>query len=333
MRRAILTTAGCVLAAVSAWAGPLDKKLLAADTTWLVHLDCEAALSSTIGQFVASHRDDPCFADMVRLETELGLNLWTDLKAVTVFGAGGEGNDAVAVFVTTPAVDTLVAERGKRDKTFSALETDGHRLYTWQEGGQDRFAAVLRGQGGGGERIALASANKARLLRCIDVVAKGAPNLETPAQPGCASWTPKPGSILFGATVRSKGPLAQGQGALVQKIEEIVVDLGEADAAIAADVRLTIQNAEDVTPAVQIIQGTMALVAGQLGSAAAPEKRAASEFARGVRVSAEGTTITVHAQCDSGLARKAMQALGETRRKAVATERPKDTSTERSGTR
>ena len=111
MKNLLIATLTTLVLTATATASPLKKDRVAADANWLIHVDVERLLNSTIGRFLLEHAEelDIDLDDLDKMKREVGVDPRTDLKGVTLYGTGDEpGEDAIIVAVTTDRVDEAI---------------------------------------------------------------------------------------------------------------------------------------------------------------------------------------------------------------------------------
>ncbi len=294
---AVLLAAG--LAASPAWAGRLDRKLVPADAAWLAHLDVEALLGSTIGKALLEEAGDlhGGLDGIEELNRELGIDLRTDLKSLTLFGGGGDPeDDAVSVAVTNARADVAV-ERLTAKESVETLDLDGQTVFVIPDGcGGETYVHVRRGKGVA-QRLVLCSRSRDSMRRALAVVAGDAPSL-TRQDAGILGTRPRSGSILFAAA----GPLQDLQAIrpaseIFRLARGITIDLGETEDEMRGEATLFANDEEAAANMADVVQGMVAL--GHLLGDEDAELARWRDVLAGVNVSSRDAAITVRFRFDA----------------------------------
>lgn len=291
MNRSVLVLSGLTLfAAAAADAGPLNRAWVAKDAQWVVHLDAEAAMGSTAGRFAMANKADLDLSHLDRFKEQTGIDPFSDIKGLTVYGHSADPQSGIAVISTTSAVDGLVERMQAKDKSLQKLTEGKYTLFTWSEHGEPRFGQIRRGQAEG-DRVVLVAADKSVLLAGIRVMDGDAASLPVdpkPAAPGqdLMSASPKAGSIFFAIATN----LDSAQAMPFAKAKGVVVDIGEADAQLFADLTVIPRDSENVTDLMQVMQGAVAMV--RMAAAGEPQLAELSKIAQGIAFDSDGKQIT-----------------------------------------
>lgn len=273
-------------AAQTAMAGPLDRSVVAKDATWVVHVDVEAGLGSTVGRFALANRDKLQMADLERVKAETGIDPFGDIKGVTVYGLSCDAHDGVAVIFTTPAVDGLIQKLKGKEKSFDTIKEGPYTIYSWSEQGENRYGLIRPGKGPG-DRVVLVAADKARLIEGARIAEGKSPALEKGAA-GLLGRSPKGGSIIFAAASQLSGAEAMP----FEKMKGLLLDIGEGEGQMYADLTVEPQQAADANDLLGILQGSMAFV--RMAARNDPEMGELAKLADGLSFAAKDGQVTAH---------------------------------------
>src|SRR4051812_25505915 len=232
-------------------AGPLNRKWVAPDAAWVVHVDVEAVRGSTLYSFVNEHRAGLDLSGLEQFKTETGLDPCKDIKGVTVYGSAPGPEECVAVVETTAAIDGALEKLLQREKSLTKSTEDGYTIYKWTEGEQTKYGYIRPGAGPE-DRIVLAAPAKDRLLAAIR-------QIESPAEGKSAALAtmPRTGSMLF-VSGAGLGKLRDPECSMIlQKMEAVRVDLGEAAGDVYAELAITTPTSEDATNMRQTAEGAI----------------------------------------------------------------------------
>lgn len=292
MNRTVVLSMGLAGAlAARGFAGPLNKSRVPADVQWVVHVDVEAGVASTLGQYLSTHRDVLEGLDQIKSET--GIDPFSDIKGVTVFGAGADPQNGVAVIDTTAAADALTEKAKAKEPSFKEINEGPYVLYSWSEHGEARFAQ-LRPGATRDRRIAVVGNDKDRLLAALHVLDGKAPNLAT-VEKGVLSRSPGEGSIFFAAATN----LSEAQAMVFQRADSVVVDLGEREHEVFADLTVVPKNQQDASTLMNAMKGALAFASMYMQSE--PGCAQVNKIVQGITFSADEGRVSAHVRFSADL--------------------------------
>lgn len=142
-------TAAAVLAAAAVtttWAGPVEPRHVADDARWYVHLDMEKMLATPLGAAVREHwTAQPRNArKLAQIKMITGMDVWADLKAVTLYGPSGDDTEAVAVIRATADAKAL-ENTVVLAQDYNVMNHAGRRVHIWtpDDGRHDTMALCV----------------------------------------------------------------------------------------------------------------------------------------------------------------------------------------------
>jgi hypothetical protein len=282
--------------AAAAFAGPLNKAWVAPDSKWVVHVDMDALRTSTVGTFIAEHRKELELTGLDAFKCEVGLDPWSDLKGVTVYGTTPDPNDGVAIVTASAAVDDALAKLLKKEKGVKAISEDGVALYTWTEHGTERFGYVQPGAKAD-ERVVLAAVSKPLLLRAIKQLNKPDEAAAEAAKESALAATPRSGSVLFVSTTAMGGLHDPAGSMMFQKMEALRLDCGEAAGEMYGELNVTASTSEDATNILQAAQGGLAIA--RMCAASDPDLKQLMKAVDWVKLSSNEKTVRAVVRCPS----------------------------------
>ncbi len=300
------TVATLLLATTPAPAGSLKKDWVAADARWLIHVDVDGLLNSTVGRFILKHGEqlDLDLDDLDEFTRETGIDPRRDLMGVTVYGTGDEpGEDGVIIAVTNDRADVALErlldhdklrvrrrELGGRDVYLVGDKDDRHYLYI-EHAGADR-------------RIVVISDDRESFVNALKVIAGRAPSLsmgrsEIPAD------DPQKGSLVFAAignidAFGDDDPASE----ILRMSDGITVDIGEIDGTITGLATLSAASPEVAENISQVLTGLIAL--GRLMATQQEELGPLRELADSVSVRTRDSRISLRIRYD---ARELMKSI------------------------
>lgn len=272
-----LALAGTVLA------GPLQTAHIAADARWVLHLDVEALLDTSVGQALAREALDPKFAEAaVKLKRELDFDFdWRRIRSLTLYGAeyGGPERLRGVMLIDTDmdlaagfeaALQKQAALGRAEDGDLQRLEDGPQPLYCIKE---DLYVAL--------QPDAPVVVGKARrtALKARSVLVGGAPNLNT--APGFAAFATanQDNFMLVAAEGFSDAAPVPPKARVLKMAEGLRCTLGEAAGEVRASLALNAKSAETAQQMQQVVQGMLALV-----SLSQVENADLQKLIRGLRV-------------------------------------------------
>jgi len=257
----ILAAAAATLAlGVGASAGPVNKSWIAANATWYVHVDSEAAINSSLGQYA--------MANLGRLGLEgiggiraLGIDPFKDIKGVTIYDTDDNPEHAIVVASTTSAIEQLI-DLLKSDPATRTMTVDGHTLVAFDDKGKTQYWHTRPGEAPD-TRIVFISDDWKIVTDALKVV-DGATSSLSRAGPGSPlAGDPDSGSIVYiraaeipSAVRNNPDPNAS---ALLGQVGGVQLDLGERDGEIYGLAQLYTNSGEDAANISQVAQGLLAL--------------------------------------------------------------------------
>lgn len=305
MRNWLATTlAALLLATPPGSAGPLKPGQIPADATWVVHIDIEAGVGSTVGSFAVTNRQqwgtNPC--DEFAAKT--GIDPARDIRGVTIYGPTCDDKHAVAIIDATSATDAYLDKLRAEEKTFSRIQGDKHLIDTWMEHGSPRFGFV---QKDGDSRLLMVSRDKARLEEAIAL---------TQAPPGeskslALAVRPQDGSFVFVSAVGVAPAAKAGQAAVVQKVQDLHLDLGETAGQLYGDLVIGTESDSDARHVLQMVQGAVTI--WRLMAQKSPELAPLVDASACLKMTASDSRVRAGFTFDAAKAVDMLKAIGEAR--------------------
>lgn len=293
------TLAAAAAAVPAATAGPLKKDWVAADAQWLIHVDVEGLVNSTIGRFLLDHADrfDIDLDELEEFKTETGFDPLTDLKSATLYGSGGEpGEDGVLVAVTSDRVDAALERLLDNDEVpIRKREMNGRVVYLIG-GGDDRHYLTVE-KTGRDRRIVVLGDRRRMLADALKVIAGDAPSLSM-GKTRIPRDDPQNGSLIF-VSIGDIEALGHSNPAseIIRMSDGLTADVGERDDALVARASVSAESPEIANDIAQVIQGMVAL--GRLMAAQNPDLGPVGELADSLSVRAKDARITLKITCET----------------------------------
>jgi hypothetical protein len=248
----------------TALAGPLQTAHIAADARWVLHLDVETLLATSVGQTLAREALEPQFAEAAtRLKRELNFDFdWRRIRSLTLYGAeyGGPERLRGVMLIDTDldlaagfeaALQKQAALGRAEDGDLQRLEDGPQPLYCIKE---DLYIALQPG--------APVVVGKARrtALKARSVLVGGALNLDT--APGFAAFAAasRDNFLLIAAEGFSDAAPVPPKAWVLKMAEGLRFTLGETAGQVQASLTLNAKSAETAQQMQQVVQGMLALV-------------------------------------------------------------------------
>jgi hypothetical protein len=236
---------------------------------------------------------------VARFGERYGLDPLKDIKSITLYGAGTDDGDAVAIVVTTPKLDGML-ERVRGLADYGSESLDGFTLHKWrpEAGAEQPLAWVHTPAGDVDERVVVISSERARLRRAIGVVLGAQPNLTHEPRPSLAR-TPQHGSFFFleaGGGMRDisrRSPMSR----FAEKARSLTVEAGEVGGRFFVRSEVETKDAADARNIGDFLRGGLAL--GRMWIADRDLPLIASDLLEAVDIEVTGQTVAVSLSFES----------------------------------
>lgn len=211
---AVALSAAAVASRVEA--APFEASRVARDAKWVLHVDSEIAFQSKLwdiaqrGMNQTAHLRLAAGAEMLRDFT--GIDIFTDLKDVTLYGTGANAftpNSAVLVLHGRWDPASLIAVL-QNARNYDVVDHGDHAVHRWtdEQDGKTKFGAFF------GSDLILISEAQASITSALDVlddsVNKGMRAEDGPARPeatGVMAFVTADGIDALKATGRARSPI------------------------------------------------------------------------------------------------------------------------------
>jgi hypothetical protein len=254
MNKVIFALAGTVLSAAPLLADGVDKSQVPADTPFLVHLDLEGLLSSTIGKIILEEMGDELLSEsgLSEIEDELGINPLKDIKSITVFSSGGSMEHGVALVRCTAQIEKAF-ERLHEEEEVRIFEEGGYKLHAIDD-------AVTYLAKDGDERILLLSDDVSQVVKAAAVLHGEGKNLANNER-SSLKVSPMNGAFLF---LEVGGALEEmmddGPASILGKMaKSFSLQVGEDDGDLVIRAEIETENEVDAGKVSSVLQGFQAL--------------------------------------------------------------------------
>lgn len=245
-----------LMAGGAVFAAPLDMNLVPADAQWVFHVDFDAFRLTQIGQLVLEDVAAQRQKQIDALAEMLGSDLTTDIANVTLFGADGEEENAVALL------------RGKFDRekllTLLALNetyaTSDYREYTIHKWVDEHKKKNQVGAFAADDVIVISQSEKA-VTGFLDVYSGAAGSLEQNKGAIGAALQGLPANAFVAAAADKLADLAQGKGraAILRNSRFAAFIADETSGSLKLHLNLETESPDVARQVEQIIYGMFAL--------------------------------------------------------------------------
>lgn len=307
-------TALCLaLLPLATQAGPLDRKEVAADAKWVIHVDLEALLKTKVGKEFASRLLSPKLVQgQAALKQQLGVDYdWHDIHGLTLYGRDYRAPQrAKGVLLIHSALDLKAGLEAAMKKQAAAgqggagpvvpLEVGANALYSLDD---KAYAAISPRQ------PAVVGQSRTQVEEARAVLQGGRDSLKGADADALLIPVAKDGAFIFVAAARgfaSEAPLPP-QAQVLRKADGLQATLRESGDDLLLNLALLTKDAQVSGQIQQVIQGLKALVA--IGANDRPEVQ---RLAQAIDVDARGGRVEVTLRIPLAMA---FQKIGEQARK------------------
>jgi hypothetical protein len=282
----------CVLTSFAAPAGPLQKKHVAAETKWLIHLDLENFLATQIGEFIGKEVLDKKLGKGVRdFQEKLGIDLdWRKIRSLTAYGtdfkSSAQDKGVLLIesgFDLAKSFDQIIEKQGeggsKKPATLRKVPDAAFPLYAIEE----VFGTPV------GADLFLLSKSKTQLEKARQVLTGQAANLVSAKNFPAFADTPKGFLVVNVADGFGAATKLPSQVNALKSAEGGQIVAGEKATNIFLNLALNAKDAESATQLQQVVQGLVALA-----TLSQNENKDLQRLAQGIKVSGSERTVTVN---------------------------------------
>jgi hypothetical protein len=303
VRNWLATTLLALTAVAPAAAGPLKGDRIPADAAWVVHIDVEAGVASQVGGFAVAHRAQwgPGACDEFVAKT--GIEPTRDIKSVTIYGPTCDEDHAVAVIDATSATDTFLEKLRAEEPTFTRIQGEKYLVDTWIEHGSPRFGYVRKD---GDSRLVMVSRDRARLEEAIALSEKSGGAVASPA----LATPPRKGSFVYVSAVGLDAAAKAGNAKVVQKMQDLHLDLGEAEGALYGRMLITTATRRDADQVLQMMQGAVTI--WRVMAQKSPELAPVVDASQALSMTASDSGVLAEFTLDSRKAIDMLRTVAET---------------------
>jgi hypothetical protein len=298
-----------------ALAGPLNKRLVGADATWVMHVDVEGALASSIGKTAV--QDAEVQEGLRELRHECGVDALKDIKGITLWGLENAEEDTVVIVHTTGVVDDVL-EKFREEAGIIEVEEGGYDLLKWTDGAEAQYGHIRRTRRGD-DRMVFIARDPGALVYGLKVADGDKPSAASDR--AIITDTPGEGAIVF-ISIPEIATLIPGHArehvpAFFDKITGVRLEAGERADELFVDAAVTAATSEDAATVQQAAVGGLAMC--KLLASGEEDLRELVKFADTIRIASQERTVKFSMRCDAASIRRVIEEANE-RKKTVKTD-------------
>ena len=275
--------AGLCGVALTSVAAPAKRTDLPSDPAVVVHIDIDALLATSIGQFITGELDKPEVKDkLAAMQAIVGVDVRTQLHGVSFYSTSTRQEDGILIVYADIKPDNLVT-LAKGAKEYQDFEHKGHTIHSWID---DRNAFGASGSGRKyaaiqGSRLIFGQ-SQASVAAALDVIDGGA-NLST--SKNYPSFGRGKTSFIQAAANKLDLGGNNPQAEMLKMAKSFQFEVSESGANIIAAVALTANDEDAASNITSVAQGLLGLVKMQKDPQAA-------KFTEALSIKQEGTVAT-----------------------------------------
>jgi hypothetical protein len=259
MRKIIVTlaTAAAILAGTAkVLAGPFNSKDVAADPALLVHVDCDALRSSSVGKSILSEQEVQ--DKLAAVSAIFDFDLRKQLHGLTVYTTEEHPKDGALIVYADFDPDRLTTLAKGMDG-FQSVTNGSHVIYSWMDKNK-------KGKGGDGSRVCGAilghrvvfGQDETHLADALDVIDGKSPNFAAKkifAEPAAGETV-----IVQGVMLKFDFDSADQNAAVFKMSKSVRLKVSEAADTMTAAVRFEAADADTAQNISNIAQGLLAVL-------------------------------------------------------------------------
>jgi len=268
-------------------AAPLHRADIAAEPTWVLHVDCDALRPTAVGQYLVSEMEKPgAQAGFAAFKTMFSFDPRKQLHGLTLYSTANGTDDGVLLVSADFEPERLVT-LAKAAKEAQNTPYKKHVIYSWIDdrrkatnGVMPRIYAALQGS-----RLVVFAQREARVAQALDVLDQAAPNLSTSkAFPQLGA---RGNSAVIDAAARKLDlPDSAPNAALFRLAKQMRLQAGETNRQVTATLVLETNSEDLARQAATVVQGALMLAKLQ------KEKPEAGRIAEALSLKQDGPNLT-----------------------------------------
>ena len=300
MKRMLNIAAGCLALTVLAAPTPADelnRRWVAPDAEWIIHIDVERLRESALGKILLSEGD---LADArEQIQAELGVDITKDLHGLTAYGRGDWGDSGVLIATSTAAADDVLAAIQEQGDGY-ASRTVGDRVLHSFDAEDGRVYAYLGERRNDGRVIVLSDEAEIVMeaLRVMSDRDVANTKIEVPS-----------GLMIFAAASDlDRLPEFDATSQVLEGAHDVSLAVREDDDATTAQLGVATESGQQAKDISAVIQGLFA--AGRLMAGHDEELAFLTELINGISVKARGASLHLSITLSNEMLEEIMEEAG-----------------------
>ena len=256
-----LCACGLIAATLTTLSAPLQRADVAAEPTFVMHLDCDSLRPTAIGQFVLAEMEKPeAQAKLAAFQSIFSFDPRKQLHGLTLYSTGKSPEDGVLLVYADFDPERLVT-LAKAAKDYQSTSYKQHTIHNWiddkkkaKNGVQPRvYAAIQAG------RIVVFAQQETRVAQALDVLDRAVPNLAG------STVFPQLGAtgnanFIQAAARKMDIPDSTPNAAVLKLAKMARLEVGEVSGQLKATLNLEAGDAEVAKQMASVGQGLLALM-------------------------------------------------------------------------
>jgi hypothetical protein len=281
----------------------LQRADVAADSVWVLHVNCDALRPGAIGKYLLAEMEKPdAQAKLSVFQNIFSFDLRTQLHGITLYSAGSSPQDGVLIVYADFDADKLVT-LAKAANDSQTSTHNGRTVYNWADdkkhhGEKKRVYATIQGN-----RIIFGQRESA-VSQALDVLDGSVPNLSSGKafpQLGVAGDT----TFLAGAARKLDLSQSDPNAAIFRLSKSVRLQVGEVEQHLVGTLTLEANDDEVANSMMAIAQGMVGLMKLQ------KDKPEAAKFLQAIALKQDGASIVLTINLPTEDVVNAMKASAE----------------------
>jgi hypothetical protein len=298
-----LIAGGLFAALFKVSATQLQRADVAADSVWVLHVNCDSLRPSAIGKYILAELEKPeAQAKLSVFQNIFSFDLRTQLHGLTLYSAGKSPQDGVLMVYADFDADKLVTLAKAANDSQTGTH-NGHTIYNWVDdkkhhGGRQRVYATIQGN-----RIIFGQ-REAAVSRVLDVLDGSVPNLSSGKafpQLGVAGDT----TFLAGAARKLDLSQSDPNAAIFRLSKSVRLEVGEVQHHLTGTLTLEANDDEVASSMMAIAQGMVGLMKLQ------KDKPETAKFLQAIALKQDGASVVLTIDVPTDDVVSAMKASAE----------------------
>jgi hypothetical protein len=281
-----LSVALVLAAGMAAEAAPLRSADVPAEPAWVLHVDCDAMRSTSVGHYLIAEMEKPdAQGKLAAFQTLFSFDPRKELHGLTLYSTGKGPDDGLLLVYADFDPERLVT-LAKAAKDSQSTPYKSHVIYNWLDqrkqatnGATARTYAAIAGK-----RLVVFAQQEKRVTEALDVLDGAVPNLSaSKALPNLGTT----GNGCFIEACARKLQLADSTptAAVARLAKSLFLRVGETNRQVTATLSMEASDEGIAKQAATVVQGLLAVVKLQ------KDKPEAGRLAEALSLKQDGATV------------------------------------------